>query len=324
MTNKTKILFITSTRIGDAVLSTGLIAHLLNAYLNPSFTIVCGPLPSSLFEGVPGLEKLIALKKKPYHGHWLELWSHVAGVRWDVVVDLRNSAISRLVLARKRYIFGPSIDQNKHKVEQAAQVMNLSSVPSPALWFTPEQKHKAAFLIPEGRPVLAVGPTANWAGKTWPADHFKEIISWLTESKGLMPDARVAIFAAPGEEAVAYDVLNSIPKDRQINVIAKGNPGEIAAALTRCDFYIGNDSGLMHSAACVGVPTFGLFGPSYPHLYSPWGAHTAFARTPESFDELIAFKGYDSKTVGTLMKTLTVPAVQDALMEFFKNQKKAA
>ena len=60
-----------------------------------------------------------------------------------------------------------------------------------------------------------------------------------------------------------------------------------AAAIARCSFYIGNDSGLMHAAAAAGVPTVGLFGPSWPYLYKPWGPHTGYASTPENFDQLI-------------------------------------
>ena len=102
----TKILFITSTRIGDAVLSTGLLDYMIKNIPDPRFTIVCGNLPSSLFEGVPHLEKLIILKKQKYNKHWLELWKQTRGTRWDIVVDLRNSIVSRLIPAKQRFIFG--------------------------------------------------------------------------------------------------------------------------------------------------------------------------------------------------------------------------
>jgi ADP-heptose:LPS heptosyltransferase len=70
----------------------------------------------------------------------------------------------------------------------------------------------------------------------------------------------------------------------------------------------------MHCAAALGVKTMGLFGPSYPEIYAPWGAHTAFARTPESFDELIDFAGYDPKTLQkTLMASLSVGVVEAAV-----------
>lgn len=308
------ILFITSSRIGDAVLSSGLLNYMQETYPGARYTLACGPLAVSLFEGLPGLERIIAVKKAKYNKHWFDLWLQVAGTRFDIVVDLRNSAVSRLVRAKKRYIYGHYVDSSKHKVEQMAQVMRLDDIPTPKLCFTGPQMQRAAVLIrDEGLPVLGVGPTANWIGKTWPEDRFIEVVKWMTAENGLMPNARVAVFAAPGEEDAARTVLASVPKDRQIDVIAKTTPGEAAACLSWCDFYIGNDSGLMHCAAAACVPTFGVFGPSYPALYAPWGDHCAYARTPETFDELTSYDGYSSRTCGTLMNSLTVEMVTEGI-----------
>ena len=310
MSSKPKhILFITSSRIGDAVLSTGVLKYLYDEYPKARFTIACGPLAAPLFAGFPNLERLIPIKKEKYNMHWVKFWREVVGRRYDVVVDLRNSAVSRLIWARKRHIHGRHIDKTCHKVAQNSDVLDLTYPSDPHLWFTEKQMAEAKGYIPEGRPVLGVGPSANWAGKTWPADRFMKVIEWITGEHSILPNARVAVFAAPGEEYVAKRVLSSIPADSQIDLIAKTDPGTAAACLSRCHLYLGNDSGLMHCAAAVGTPTFGLFGPSYPHIYKPWGAHTGFAGTPETFDQLIDFEGYDPKTVGSLMESLTVEHV---------------
>ena len=311
------VLFITSSRIGDAVLSMGLLDHIGRTYPGARITVACGPLATTLFEGVPGLERIVPLKKRKRNGHWIDLWRIVWPVKWDIVIDLRNSAVSRLIRARKRYIFSSRIDQSRHKVEQNAAVMELDYVPSPVLWPTGVQQERALELVPDGGAVLGVGPSANWPAKTWPVDRFITVVQALRADDGILPGARVAVFAAPGEEDVAYQVLNAMPEEARIDVIAKGDPGTAAAALARCDFYIGNDSGLMHCAAAGGVPTFGLFGPSWPHLYRPWGAHTAYVSTPENFDQLIDFPGYDTKTVGCLMLSLSVDAVLTGVRDFW-------
>ncbi len=313
------ILFITSSRIGDAVLSTGLLNYMYEQNPRAKFTICCSPLVVSLFEGFPALERVIAIEKQTYNRHWFKLWRQVVGVRFDIVVDLRNSAVSRLVRADKRYIYGGYVNKSRHKVEQNASVMRLTDVPDPKLWFTTKQKARAIELIPDGYLVLGIGPTSNWTGKTWDKHRFIEVINWMTAKGGLMPNARVAVFAAPGEEVVARTVMASVPKDRQIDIIAKTDPATAATALSRCDYYIGNDSGLMHCAAAVGTPTLGLFGPSYPHIYRPWGGRSDYVSTPESFDELIDFEGYDSKTVGCLMESLSVDMVKSAIEKAGRN-----
>lgn len=316
-----KILFITSSRIGDAVLSSGLLNHIEQTYPDAKVTIACGPLAMSLFQGYPLLETIIPLKKEKRNGHWIKLWKQVVGTRWDMVIDLRDSAVSRLILGKKKHIFSRHIDKSQHKAEQNAAVMTLSDVPAPKLWFTKDQLTKSQELLPSGTSILGVGPTANWIGKTWPAERFIEIVLYMLDHH--MKDARVAVFGAPGEEEDAQKVLQSIPEDRRIDCIAKGSPGEAAAMIARCDFYIGNDSGLMHCAAAAGVQTLGLFGPSYPHIYAPYGEHTAHVRTPESFDELIDFEGYTPQTCGCLMDSLTVDAVKEALDAFFQKAKAA-
>ncbi len=348
------ILFITASRIGDAVLSTGLLDYMAQKYPDAKVTIVCGPLAASLFEGYPLLQEIIPLKKRKYNAHWAGLWRKVVGTHWDIVVDLRNSAVSRGVRAGQRFIFGSHIDKALHKVEQNAAVMKLSEVPPPKLWFTKEQQDKAEEFMfsplasSRRRPgssgseeqdpglrrddgmylddglILAVGPTANWAAKTWPAERFIAVVEALTALDGILPQARVAVFAAAGEEEGAYKVLGSVPSARRIDMIAKTDPGTAAAALSQCDFYIGNDSGLMHMAAAVGTPTIGLFGPSYPAIYRPWGAMADYAATPESFDELIDYEGYEPKTAPCLMESLTVEVVLNKINAFYKDSKASA
>lgn len=305
-----KILFITSTRIGDAILSNGILNDCLTKHPNAAVTIVCGPLVKSLYEGVPQAVEVIALKKQSYNRHWIALWKRVAGTKWDMVIDLRNSAVSWLIWARRKYIFGHKIDQSLHKCLQNAQVMKLLQAPDTKMWFSKAQEDFALKTIPPGAPVLGVGPTANWIGKTWPIENFIELVRRLTAPEDVFHNWRVAVFAAPGEERDAKALLAQIPPHLAINVVAKGNPGEAAAALARCDFYIGNDSGLMHAAAAAGIPTLGLFGASYPEIYAPYGRQAHYIRTPESFDELTNFPGYSPGTLDhSLMTSLNVEAV---------------
>jgi heptosyltransferase-3 len=175
---KKQILFITSTRIGDAVLSTGILNHIHSAHKDAEVTIVCGPLCTSLFEGYPNLKEIIALKKEKRNMHWVKLWGRVVSTKWDMVIDLRDSAVSRLIFAKKRYIASRQIDKQAHKVEQAAQLIGQrDNIPAPKLWFTSAQLNRAKSLLGDDqRPVLAIGPTANWIGKTWPKERFAELL----------------------------------------------------------------------------------------------------------------------------------------------------
>ncbi len=311
-----RILFITSTRIGDAILSMGILGRLVDENPHARFTIVCGSLPASLFEGVPRLEKIIILNKKSFRRHWFDLWREVIATRWDSVVDLRNSAVSRLIRARQRLIFGSHIPQHLHKAKQNALVMGYDDTPTPRLFITDEQMKMARELIPDGSKVLGIGPTANWVGKTWPRENFVRLIKKLTDEGCAFHNWRVAIFAAPREEEDARYVLASVPELKAIDMIAKTNPGTAAACLARCHFYIGNDSGLMHAAAAAGIPTLGLFGASYVDIYGPFGGLTATAHTPQTYDEIRAtIPNFDPKNIiQSLMKDLRVTDVERSVL----------
>ena len=110
------ILFVTATRIGDAILSTGLLSHLIERYPEARITLACGPSAAPLFAAMPNLERLVVLRKRPMHLHWLDLWRYSVGRVWDVVVDLRGSGLAWSVLARRRYIAtreAPDIHQRR-------------------------------------------------------------------------------------------------------------------------------------------------------------------------------------------------------------------
>src|SRR5436305_10544597 len=98
------ILFVTATRIGDAVLSTGLLSHLIERYPQARLTVAAGPVAAPLFEAVPRLERLIVIRKERLRLHWLRLYAAVAARRWDLVLDLRGSALAWLLRAGERRV----------------------------------------------------------------------------------------------------------------------------------------------------------------------------------------------------------------------------
>ncbi len=306
-----KILFVTSTRIGDAVLSTGLLSYLMERHPDAQVTVACGVLPAPLFAPAPGVVRVIPVTKRALSAHWLRLWGQVAGTAWDLVVDLRGSALAWLLAARARKVWRAH-RASGCKVEALGRLLDLDPPPAPVLWTTPAHDDAAARAIPAGGPVLALGPSANWGPKTWPAERFTELLDRLTGAGGIMPGARIAVFGGPGERDGIAPVLAAIPQARRIDLVGTLDLVTVAAALRRCAFYVGNDSGLMHMAAATGIPTLGLFGPSRPALYAPWGAHCAVAATEIPFETLVGAPGFDYGATDNLMVSLTIDAVEAA------------
>jgi heptosyltransferase-3 len=258
-----KILFVTSNRLGDAVLSTGLLDHLIRTYPSARITVVCGPVAEGVFARMPNRERTIVMDKKKFGLHWLPLWAGSATQVWDLVVDIRGSALAWLVPTRRRRVFrrvpGP-------KIAQLGAILGLSPPPAPVAWTSKvDQAHIAKFL-PNGRPIIALGPTANWGPKIWPADRFAALFDRLA-GPGFVP----VVLGGPGpsEQVMAAPLLAALPG--AIDLVGRLTLPEVVACLQRARLFVGNDSGLMHLSAAAGTPTIGLFGPTDAATYAPTG-----------------------------------------------------
>jgi ADP-heptose:LPS heptosyltransferase len=270
-----KILFIAPSRIGDAVIACGILERL--RLMNPGarFTIAAGTPGAEVFARFPALDRLVLFEKRQHDLHWWDLWTQVAGQVWDLVVDVRGSGISFVLLARRRKVMKGGRRPGR-RYKQLGAAMGFDPVPLPVAWTAPEDDAKAASLLGEGK-FIALAPTANWDGKIWPPERFVEVFAAL---QAKLPGARAVVFGGPGEaeQRRAAPVLAAIPG--AIDLVGTLSLPQAAACLRRCALFIGNDSGLMHLAAAEGTPTLGLFGRSKPSEYAPAGRRTEIAVAP--------------------------------------------
>ncbi len=111
--------------------------------------------------------------------------------------------------------------------------------------------------------VLALAPGSGAREKNWPEEFFLAVAKWWRASTG----GAVILLVGPVEsERGGIDGL------RQHCLVARDlSLAQLAALLSHSDVYLGNDSGVTHLAAAVGVPTFALFGPSDPRQWAPRG-----------------------------------------------------
>lgn len=311
-----RVLFINSTRIGDAIINSGVLRHLVETRPNASFTIACGPLAAPLFEAVPRLERIIVMAKKKRGAHWMDLWKDTVGLKWDLVVDMRCSATGWFLRANERRILSQSKTPIP-KVEEAASVLGLNPPVDPIIWLTEDAKARAAELFPDDQPVVAVCPSASAPYKVWPGPRFGELVSRLIAEDGPMPGGRVMIQGGPFDHEAAEPIHAALP-DADIVDLTGGGLMDAAATLSHARLYVGNDSGLMHMAAAVGVPTLGLFGPSDHKRYAPWGEHCEMVRGEISFEEHDSAHDDRRKVEESLLKDLTVDTAYEAACRLFE------
>lgn len=291
-----RILFITSNRLGDAVISTGVLDALQKRYPAAMFTVVCGPVAAGLFEADPRCERVMTMEKRRHDRHWLDLWRACVRTRWFMVVDLRGSLLGLMLRARRRIIVRGGRRPGR-RIVQLGEALGFRRTPMPRVWTSEAQRERAAVLLPQGR-WLALGPTANWDGKIWPPERFVELAQAL-RAENLRP----VLFYGPGEgeRALAKPVLKALPE--ALDLGGNRSLGEVAALLERCALFVGNDSGLMHLAAAAGTPTLGLFGPSRASEYAPAGRLARFVKAPGQ-DGHAPMTGLGVETVLTAAKEI--------------------
>lgn len=272
-----KILFITATRIGDAVISTGLLHYLVERHPQAKFTIACGPYAESLFAAVPGLDQIIVLDKKPFGRHWFSLWSIARRTKWDLVVDLRRSLISYLVHTKQRARLGPD-DHESHRVELLSSLFSIDPPRAPKIWMTKTHQEAARKFLGDDRPVFVVAPIAARREKTWPQDSFVSLINRLTDPSHRLSQSKVVILGAEEDRDELETLASRILSNSVCTLIGCEDLLTVFAVLTHADLTLANDSGMAHLSAATGCPTVVLFGPTQPELYRPWGPNVSIVQ----------------------------------------------
>ena len=303
-----KVLFITSTRIGDAVLSTSILNYIKNRFPNSYFYIATGKTPAPLFKNFQNVKKIFILEKKFFKIHWLELWLQTFFNKWDIVVDLRGSIISYLLFNNQKYVY-KSINKNIHRLDELALLMKTKYLPLPSIPILKKDTKKISKDFLKLKNFIAIGASANWSAKIWPSKNFVKLIKMLLKERKLGKKKSVVFFGSSKDLKNIKKITKHLKKFRVRNLCGKLNLIQVAAHLNKCKIFVGNDSGLMHIASAVGVPTLGLFGPSLASRYAPKGNNAYYIRTKKTFNQLTGEKNFDWNTKKNLMNSLSVKSV---------------
>ena len=116
-------------------------------------------------------------------------------------------------------------------------------------------------------PWVALHVGASKPPRAWHAERFGDLARRLRRRL----DARLIILVGPDEEALLREVTQGLARDSFLACGTTGGLRHSAAVIEQCTLFVGNDSGPMHIAAALGVPTIGIFGPGLPRNTAPIG-----------------------------------------------------
>jgi heptosyltransferase-3 len=141
--------------------------------------------------------------------------------------------------------------------------------------------------IPEYDPSkIMIHPGSGSRKKCWPISNFVNVASSM-DANGKQPE-----FILGPAEYDLYDILMSY-KRINANVHKVETLTELAGRLKTGGGFIGNDSGVSHLAAFIGLPTVAIFGPSDPEIWKPMGRAVKVVRS-----DLECSPCFETKTVG--------------------------
>ena len=125
--------------------------------------------------------------------------------------------------------------------------------------------------------VIVLHPGSGSKKKVWPLDRFLDLVRYLQRYSG----SRILIVLGPAESAEVQKAFEGIEWDMgpAAPILAKGlSLLGLASVMEGCRLFIGNDSGITHMAAALGLPTIALFGPTDHKIWSPRGEKVVVIR----------------------------------------------
>ena len=277
------ILVIRPGAIGDALLTFPVLKALREHYAGTHITLVSNAqvLPLALALGVA--EQAFDFQDI----RWSELFS-TTGIRTSSMHDLlkqiglaicwmrdpdgiiehnlKTSGIKQVIIAQGR----PSAGERLHIVDYLAHTVGLPIVGArfiaPSSWghLNPSSKDTT-----KTNRFVAIHPGSGAVEKCWPTSRFATVIKRLWEQ-----NSPVLLLSGPADTERIDDLLQQLSPPlilEMFKMLTNAPLLEVASHLQQCRCYLGNDSGITHLAAMLGVPTIAIFGPTDQAIWQPVG-----------------------------------------------------
>ena len=215
---------------------------------------------------------------------------------------------------------GQPLPKIPHESDQLLSRLAKSGIPIPdkkdSITMNIGEKEEAAVrhwlieLSTDGnRQWIAVGPGSKMPVKVWPAERYLKVVQQLIQEFDIWP----VVFGGPEDKFLAESMVSKWAR----GYVAAGSlkVRESIAAMKKCAFYIGNDSGTMHMAVAAGLKCVAIFSSrDYPGKWEPYADGHIVLRTPISCEGCMLLDCIDHKMKCIL--AVTVEKVMSACREF--------
>lgn len=275
-----KILLVSLSNIGDALLTLPALWRLRRAYPDAELDVVVGERAADVFIGEPRIHRLfVHAKRNGWRGR-LRLVRQIRRERYDRIVDLRRSGFGLFGGARRAtplWRRPPSQlthmrDRHRWCAETVLEASSEAPTDGPPLFWIGEADRAAAAMLLEAAGVaettatIAVAPGARSHLKRWREDGFAAVADALAHD-----GKTVLLIGDDQDRPLAERIRQRCGAIAPINLCGRTSLRHLGALLARCQLLITNDSAPMHLATLLGVPVLAIFGPTDPRKYGPTG-----------------------------------------------------
>ncbi|HAM39048.1 MAG: lipopolysaccharide heptosyltransferase II [Elusimicrobia bacterium RIFOXYC2_FULL_34_12] len=277
-----KTLIIQTAFLGDVVLTLPLI-QAIKKNLKSEISVLCIPATKNILEGHPDISEIIVYDKKGKDKGIFSLFRlsrELKAKKFDVVLvphpSFKSGLIAYISNIPKRVGFSNSagkffftdwitFNKNKHQLERHLDLMQyfdiISGNEKTQIYIGKEDEKYAESILNRQDKIFGINPGSVWATKRWLPERYAELSDRIIKMFG----AKIIIFGSDNDIGVAREVENNM-KEKPINLAGKTTLKQLSALIKKCKVFITNDSGAMHIAAVLDVPTVAIFGPTVKKL----------------------------------------------------------
>ncbi len=273
-----RILVITLSNIGDIILTTPVIRALSKEFLDSRIDVMVGPNGKDIFDKDPRIFKLVIYDKHVSIAEKRRLQIKLRKLKYDLVVDLRNTVFPLLLAPKYRTSPIQSFPKDMmHKKEKHLYRLTAFGIEYPNegsyIYITKEDEDYADNILKTNAvtgPIVVVSPGAKSHLKQWTVEGFAQVCDGLVGECG----ASIVFVGTALDKEIALSISKKM-KNKPHDLVDKTNIRQLASILKRSDLLITNDSAPMHLGCAVGAKVLAVFGPTDPRKYGPTGEFDA-------------------------------------------------
>jgi ADP-heptose:LPS heptosyltransferase len=176
-----KILFISLSNIGDAIMTTPVLQALHELYPEATIDIVGDQRSSEIFKHCPFRGEIFHKQKNNFLRGVPALLKTLWAQSYDLIVDIRTDGLAYLLPTRKRFTKLNKTNTGSHAVQQHLGIMSKiyeGDPPQCNVWTSSIEKNFAKEALGDyyGKKLLGIGPGANAEVKIWPKENYLSLV----------------------------------------------------------------------------------------------------------------------------------------------------